>query len=117
MEGISQEAIALAGHLKLNKLIVFWDNNSSPSTAPYRSSDSTDQIARFKAYDWNTIEIDGHDQAAIAGAIEAAHKSDRPTFIACKTDHRLRRPEQAGHPQGARQPARRRRDRRPPARR
>ncbi|MBB3312852.1 transketolase [Rhizobium sp. BK196] len=85
MEGISHEAIALAGHLKLNKLILFWDNNSITIDGAVSLSDSTDQIARFKAVHWNTIEIDGHDQAAIADAIEAAHKSDRPTFIACKT--------------------------------
>ncbi|WP_416064639.1 transketolase [Rhizobium sp. ZK1] len=85
MEGISHEAIALAGHLKLNKLILFWDNNSITIDGAVSLSDSTDQIARFKAVHWNTIEIDGHDQAAIAEAIEAAHKSDRPTFIACKT--------------------------------
>lgn len=85
MEGISHEAIALAGHLKLNKLILFWDNNSITIDGAVSLSDSTDQIARFKAVHWNTIEIDGHDQTAIADAIEAAHKSDRPTFIACKT--------------------------------
>ncbi|WP_337270310.1 transketolase [Oryzifoliimicrobium ureilyticus] len=85
MEGISQEAIALAGHLKLNKLIVFWDNNSITIDGSTSLSDSTDQIARFKAVHWNTIEIDGHDQAAIGAAIEQAQKSDRPTLIACKT--------------------------------
>ena len=85
MEGISHEAIALAGHLKLNKLILFWDNNSITIDGAVSLSDSTDQVARFKAVHWNTIEVDGHDQAAIADAIEAAHKSDRPTFIACKT--------------------------------
>jgi transketolase len=85
MEGISHEAIALAGHLKLNKLVLFWDNNSITIDGAVSLSDSTDQVARFKAVHWNTIEIDGHDQAAIADAIEAAHNSDRPTFIACKT--------------------------------
>jgi transketolase len=85
MEGISQEAIALAGHLKLNKLIVFWDNNSITIDGAVSLSDSTDQVARFKAVHWNTIEIDGHDQAAIGDAIEAAQNSDRPTLIACKT--------------------------------
>jgi len=85
MEGISQEAIALAGHLKLNKLILFWDNNSITIDGAVSLSDSTDQIARFKAVHWNTIEVDGHDPEAIAAAIEAAHKSDRPTLIAAKT--------------------------------
>ena len=85
MEGISHEAIALAGHLKLNKLILFWDNNSITIDGAVSLSDSTDQIMRFKAVHWHTIEVDGHDQAAIAAAIEEAHKSDKPTFIACKT--------------------------------
>ena len=85
MEGISHEAIALAGHLKLNKLVLFWENNNITIDGEVGLSDSTDQIARFKAVHWNTIEIDGHDPEAIANAIEAAHKSDRPTFIACKT--------------------------------
>ncbi|MGN7293947.1 transketolase [Rhizobium sp. SAFR-030] len=85
MEGISQEAIAMAGHLKLNKLVVFWDNNSITIDGAVSLSDSTDQIARFKSVHWNTIEVDGHDQEAIAAAIEAAQKSDRPTFIAAKT--------------------------------
>jgi transketolase len=85
MEGISQEAIALAGHLKLNKLILFWDNNSITIDGAVSLSDSTDQIARFKSVHWNTIEIDGHDPEAIGKAIEAAQKSDKPTLIAAKT--------------------------------
>ncbi|WP_454851457.1 transketolase [Rhizobium binxianense] len=85
MEGISQEAIALAGHLKLNKLILFWDNNSITIDGAVSLADSTDQVARFKAVHWNTIEIDGHDPEQISAAIEAAQKSDRPTMIACKT--------------------------------
>ena len=85
MEGISQEAIALAGHLKLNKLILFWDNNSITIDGAVSLSDSTDQIARFKSVNWNTISVDGHDPEAIAAAIEAAHISDKPTLIACKT--------------------------------
>ena len=85
MEGISHEAIALAGHLKLNKLILFWDNNSITIDGAVSLSDSTNQIARFKAVHWNTIEVDGHDQDAISAAIEEAHASDRPTLIACKT--------------------------------
>ena len=85
MEGISQEAIAMAGHLKLNKLVVFWDDNKITIDGAVSLSDSTDQIARFKSVNWNTIEVDGHDPDAIAAAIEAAQKSDRPTFIAAKT--------------------------------
>jgi transketolase len=85
MEGISHEAIALAGHLKLNKLIVFWDDNNITIDGAVSLSDSTDQIARFQAVHWNTIRVDGHDPGADCAAIEAAQKSDRPTFIACKT--------------------------------
>ena len=96
MEGISHEAIALAGHLKLNKLILFWDNNSITIDGAVSLSDSTDQIARFKSVHWNTIEIDGHDPVAIASAIEQAHKSDKPTFIACKTTIGFGAPNKAG---------------------
>lgn len=85
MEGISQEAISLAGHLKLNKLIVFWDDNDITIDGRVSLSDSTDQMARFAASGWNTIAVDGHDQDAIANAIELAKKSDKPTMLACKT--------------------------------
>lgn len=96
MEGISHEAIAMAGHLKLNKLILFWDDNNITIDGEVGLSDSTDQIARFKAVNWNTIAIDGHDPEAIASAIEAAQKSDRPTFIACKTIIGFGAPNKAG---------------------
>ena len=96
MEGISQEAIALAGHLKLNKLIVFWDNNNISIDGPVSLSDSTDQVARVKASGWNAVHIDGHDPDAIAAAIEAAHKSDRPTLIAAKTTIGFGAPTKAG---------------------
>ena len=85
MEGVSQEAIALAGHLKLRKLIVFWDNNNISIDGPVSLSDSTDQLARFAASGWRAIACDGHDPDAIAQAIEAAKASDKPTMIACKT--------------------------------
>ena len=85
MEGISQEAISLAGHLKLNRLIVFGDDNGISIDGPLELSDSTDQAARFQASGWQTISVDGHDPDAIAGAIEQAQGSDRPTMIACKT--------------------------------
>jgi transketolase len=85
MEGISQEAISLAGHLKLNKLIVFWDNNNITIDGAVSMADSTDQHARFRASGWNTIAVDGHDPEAIAAAIETARSSDKPTMIACKT--------------------------------
>ncbi|WJR65639.1 transketolase [Neorhizobium sp. CSC1952] len=96
MEGISQEAIALAGHLKLNKLVLFWDNNNITIDGPVSLADSTDQVMRFRAAHWNTIEIDGHDTDQIAAAIEAAQKSDRPTFIAAKTIIGFGAPNKAG---------------------
>ncbi|MBD8066888.1 transketolase [Devosia sp. PTR5] len=96
MEGISQEAIALAGHLKLNKLTVIWDNNSITIDGKVSNADSTDQIARFKAVGWNTIEIDGHDQGEIEKALLASKSSDRPTLIAAKTTIGFGAPKKAG---------------------
>ena len=96
MEGISQEAISLAGHLKLNKLIVFWDNNNVTIDGAVSVSDSTDQHARFRASGWNTLDIDGHDPDAIAAAIEQAQASDKPTMIACKTVIGYGAPKKAG---------------------
>ena len=96
MEGISQEAIALAGHLKLNKLILLWDDNNVTIDGAVTVSDSTDQLARFRACNWNTDSIDGHDHDAIASAIEAAQKSDKPTIIACKTTIGFGSPNKAG---------------------
>jgi transketolase len=85
MEGISQEAIALAGHLKLSNLIVLWDNNNISIDGRISMSDSTDQWKRFEASGWNTMAIDGHKMDEIEGALLAAQNSDRPTMIACKT--------------------------------
>ncbi|WP_395449684.1 transketolase [Aminobacter sp. UC22_36] len=96
MEGISQEALSFAGHLKLNKLIVFWDHNNISIDGPISLADSTDQLARFAASGWNTLAIDGHDPEAIAGAIEAAKRSDRPTLIAAKTTIGFGSPAKAG---------------------
>ena len=96
MEGISQEALSLAGHLKLNKLVVIWDNNGITIDGKVSNADSTDQIARFKASGWNTIEIDGHDQAAIEKALLAAKASDLPTLIAARTTIGFGAPKKAG---------------------
>ena len=96
MEGISQEAISLAGHLRLNKLTVIWDNNNITIDGKVSNADSTDQIARFKAVGWNTIEIDGHDQEAVEQALLAAKKADRPTLIAAKTTIGYGAPKKAG---------------------
>ncbi|MDD9911282.1 MAG: transketolase [Ahrensia sp.] len=96
MEGISQEAISLAGHLKLNKLILFWDDNNVSIDGPISLSDSTDQIARFQACQWNTLCVDGHDHNAITEAIKTAQASDKPTMIACKTTIGFGAPTKAG---------------------
>ena len=96
MEGISQEAIALAGHLKLGKLVVFWDNNNISIDGPVSLSDSTDQLERFEASGWHTIACDGHDPDAIAQAIDAARADDRPSLIACKTTIGFGAPNKAG---------------------
>ncbi|WP_449394292.1 transketolase [Devosia riboflavina] len=97
MEGISQEAISLAGHLKLNKLVVIWDNNNITIDGKVSNADSTDQIARFKAVGWNTIEVDGHDQDAIEKALLTAKAStDKPTLIAAKTTIGFGAPKKAG---------------------
>ncbi len=96
MEGISQEAISLAGHMKLNRLIVFWDDNSITIDGAVDISDSTDQIARFKASGWTTISVDGHNPKKIAAAIRKAQKSDKPTMIACKTVIANHAPTKAG---------------------
>lgn len=98
MEGISHEAAALAGHLKLNKLIVLWDDNNITIDGYVSLADSTDQIARFKAYGWDTIEIDGHDPKAIEEAITKAQSGTKPTFIACKTTAGYGAPTRASTP-------------------
>ncbi len=86
MEGVSHEAIDMAGHLKLNKLIVLWDDNNITIDGEVGVSSSTDQIKRFEAAGWNAMRCDGHDAAAIEEAIKAAQNSDKPTLIACKTE-------------------------------
>ncbi len=85
MEGVSQEAIALAGMQKLSNLIVFWDNNNITIDGTVDIADITDQPMRFKASGWHVQEIDGHDPEAIDAAIVAAKKAGKPSMIACKT--------------------------------
>jgi transketolase len=96
MEGVSQEAIALAGHLKLNKLTFLFDDNGISIDGPLSLADSVDQIARFRSAGWNAMRIDGQDHNAIAAAIETATQSDRPTLIACKTTIGFGAPTKAG---------------------
>jgi transketolase len=96
MEGISHEAIALAGHLKLRKLIVLFDDNSVSIDGPLSLADSVDQVKRFEAAGWNVSRIDGHDPDAIAAALERAQTSDRPSMIACRTTIGFGAPTKAG---------------------
>jgi transketolase len=96
MEGVSHEAISIAGHLKLKKLIVFWDDNGISIDGPVTLSETGDQVARFKAAGWDAVHIDGHNPDEIARAIEAAQKSDRPSMIACKTIIAFGAPTKAG---------------------
>lgn len=85
MEGVSQEAIALAGRYRLNKLTVLWDDNAITIDGAVSLSDATDQKARFKAAGWAVKAVDGHDMHAIRAAMKWAVKQDKPTLIACKT--------------------------------
>ena len=98
MEGLSQEAIALAGHLGLSRLIVIWDDNRITIDGNVALADSTDQHARFQACGWNTIAVDGHDPATLAAALEHARASDKPTLIAARTIIGYGAPSKAGTP-------------------
>ena len=85
MEGVSQEAITIAGRQKLSKLIVFWDNNSITIDGKVELSDNTNQVERFRSSGWHVLEIDGHNPVEIDRAIIEAKKSNKPTMIACET--------------------------------
>ena len=85
MEGISQEAISLAGHLRLKKLIVLFDDNGITIDGATALATGDDQLKRFEASGWATCRIDGHDPEAIAAALAVARKADRPSLIACRT--------------------------------
>jgi transketolase len=97
MEGISQEAISLAGHLKLGRLIVLFDDNQISIDGPTSLSVSDNQIERFKASHWHTAKVDGHDAEAVALAIENARNvTDKPSLIACRTIIGYGAPTKAG---------------------
>jgi transketolase len=96
MEGISQEAIAFAGHLKLNRLIVLFDDNGISIDGAISLSDSVDQVKRFESAGWAAERVDGHDPKAIADALARAQTSDRPSLIACKTTIGFGAPNKAG---------------------
>ncbi len=96
MEGISQEAIALAGHQKLGKLIVLFDDNGISIDGPLSMSDSVDQLKRFQSAGWRAERVDGHDPDAILAALQRAKASSRPSLIACKTVIGYGAPKKAG---------------------
>ncbi len=97
MEGISHEAISLAGHLGLGKLIVLFDDNGISIDGPTDLSVSDDQVARFKAHGWNAVRVDGHDPEAISAALAKARSdSSKPWLIACKTVIGFGAPTKAG---------------------
>ncbi len=96
MEGISHEAASLAGHLRLGKLIVLFDDNGISIDGPTSLSVSDDQQARFAAYGWHVQAVDGHDPEAIAAAIAAAQETEQPSLIACKTIIGYGAPTKAG---------------------
>lgn len=103
MEGISEEAASLAGHLRLNRLIVFWDNNNITIDGTVDKSSSTDQLLRFQAMGWNTISIDGHDYIAIRQAIASTAVGQADTD-SLQNDHRLWRAVQMRNVQMPRLP-------------
>jgi transketolase len=96
MEGISQEAIALAGHLRLSRLVVLFDDNGISIDGPLSLSDSVDQVKRFEAAGWRAVRVDGHDPQAVGRALARAQRSDRPTLIACRTTIGYGAPKKAG---------------------
>jgi transketolase len=96
MEGISHEAASLAGHLRLSRLVVLWDDNSICIDGPTDKTVSDDQLARFAACGWDVLSTDGHDPEAISAAIEQARNSDKPSLIACKTTIGYGAPTKAG---------------------
>ena len=96
MEGISHEAIGLAGHLRLGRLIVLWDDNRISIDGPTSLSTSEDTPKRFDAAGWQVLACDGHDADAVDAALTAARADPRPTLIACRTTIGYGAPKKAG---------------------
>jgi transketolase len=96
MEGVSHEACSLAGHQRLDRLIVLYDDNQISIDGPTSLALSDDALRRFDAYGWHTDAIDGHDPAAIGTALQGALNADRPSLIACRTQIAYGAPTKAG---------------------
>ena len=96
MEGISHEAISLAGHVRLNRLIVLWDDTEISIDGALSVAETGDQLKRFEAAGWATSRVDGHDSEALAAAMQAACDSDKPVLIACRTQIGFGSPNLAG---------------------
>ncbi len=96
MEGISHEAISLAGHLQLGKLILLWDDNRISIDGPTELAVSDDQLARFRASGWDVQAVDGHQPGEIQGALASAHATGTPSLIACRTTIAKGAPTKAG---------------------
>src|SRR5262249_55914201 len=96
MEGISQEAISLAGHLRLRKLVVLWDDNAVSIDGSTALATSEDPLERFSASGWDTARVDGHDPEAVAAALTHALRAERPSLIACRTTIAFGAPTKAG---------------------
>ncbi len=96
MEGISQEAISIAGHLALKKLIVLWDDNSISIDGDVSLASSENMKMRFEACGWRVLEVDGHNFDQIRNALNEAQNSDKPVMIACKTIIAFGSPNKSG---------------------
>jgi transketolase len=96
MEGISHEAAGLAGHLRLNRLVVLWDDNGISIDGPLTKASSEDVPARFRAMGWTVVACDGHAPASIRAALDAALLSDRPVLVQCTTVIGYGAPTKAG---------------------
>ena len=96
MEGVSHEAISMAGHYKLGKLIVLWDDNKITIDGKLELSSSDNQKTRFESQGWHVVMVDGHDEKSVANALEEAKADPRPSMIACKTIIGYGAPTKAG---------------------